>query len=140
MNVTPDWITELKDNEIFVFGSNTAGRHGRGAAKQALGFGATMGQGFGISGRTFAIPTMRPTGSGLRTCSIEQISAYVKGFIDFAKLHPKLVFLITEIGCGLAGLDPKDIAPLFLDCLNLENVCLPKAFHRILQHMNVRGI
>lgn len=136
MNTTPDWITELKDNEVFVFGSNRAGRHGRGAAKQALGFGAQMGQGFGLAGKTFAIPTMNAQIN--RTLSIQNIGAYVDGFINYAILHPEKNFLVTEIGCGLAGLDPKDVAPLFFKCRDFPNVFLPKSFHRVLAHW--RGI
>jgi hypothetical protein len=130
--VTPENITELKDNEIFVFGSNRAGRHGRGAAKTALGFGAKMGLGFGPAGRTFAIPTMNASVN--RTLSIENINAYVKGFIEYAILHPELHFFVTAIGCGIAGLDPKDVAPLFYSCRDFPNVSLPKSFHRILEH------
>ena len=138
MNTTPEWITELKDNEVFVFGSNQAGRHGAGAAKLAMKWGAEYGKGFGIAGKTFAIPTMNARIS--RTLSIKNIGKYVEGFLNFATLYPKLTFLVTEIGCGLAGLTPKEVAPLFLPCLNMINVYLPKSFHRILQHMNVRGI
>ena len=122
MNVTPDWITELKDNEVFVFGSNQAGRHGAGAAKLAMKWGAEYGKGFGIAGKTFAIPTMNARIS--RTLSIKNIGKYVEGFLNFATLYPKLTFLVTEIGCGLAGLTPKEVAPLFLPCLNMINVWL----------------
>jgi hypothetical protein len=138
MNITPDWITELKDNEIFVFGSNQAGRHGKGAAKLAMKWGAKYGQGFGIAGKTFAIPTMNASVN--RTLSIENIKRYVDGFINFVILRPELDFLVTEIGCGLAGLDPKDVAPLFSRCYGMHNVYLPKSFIRVLNHENSRGI
>jgi len=136
MNITPDNITELKPNEIFVFGSNRAGRHGKGAAKTAIKWGAKYGVGFGLQGKTFAIPTMNAQVN--RTLSIENIGRYVEGFINIAILYPKLNFFVTEIGCGLAGLDPKDVAPLFFKCRDFSNVYLPKSFHRVLEHW--RGI
>lgn len=125
---TPDNITELGINEIFVFGSNLSGRHGKGAAKQALTWGAKWGQASGLQGRTYGIPTK--DASVRRTLSVDEIKWYVDEFIDFAMEHPDLVFLVTEIGCGLAGYKPKDIAPLFRDATLLLNVRLPKRFIR----------
>jgi len=132
MNVTPDWIDDLKEDEIFVFGSNESGRHGRGAAKDALKWGAKYGQAFGIQGKTFAIPTVNASVSN--KISVEKIASYVDRFIFYANTRPKLKFLVTEIGCGLAGHTMKDIAPLFRECLDMKNVYLPKKFLRILQH------
>ena len=118
---TPDWITELKDNEIFVFGSNLAGAHGGGAARLACQrFGAVWGQGVGLQGQSYAIPTMQG--------DVETIKPYVDDFIEFARMHPELRFLVTRIGCGIAGFKPKEIAPLFADALEMENVILPEDF------------
>jgi len=128
--ITPENITHLYPNEIFIFGSNLSGRHGKGAAKQALGWGAKWGQAEGIQGRTYGIPTKDRTIR--RTLTIEEIKPFVDRFIDFATQHPKLTFLVSAIGCGLAGLKPKQIAPLFKKCANIQNVWLPSRFwHKI---------
>ncbi len=123
---TPDNITELGPNEIFVFGSNLSGRHGRGAAKTALQWGAKWGQASGIQGKTYGIPTK--DASICRTLSIEEIEPFVSEFIEYAKQHTGNTFLVTEVGCGLAGYSPKDIAPLFVGAVLIENICLPKKF------------
>lgn len=116
--ITPDFITDLKANEIFVFGSNLAGRHGGGAARTAvLHFGAIMGQGVGLQGQSYAIPTMQG--------GIETIRPYVNEFIEFAKKHPDLKFYVTKIGCGIAGFSESDISPLFETAHNVENIWLP---------------
>lgn len=126
MRVTPDEITKLGETEIFVFGSNQNGRHGKGAAKAALGWGAKWGQAEGLQGRTYGIPTK--DASVRRTLSLDEIRPYVDRFIEFAKESPDLVFLVTEIGCGLAGYKPKDIAPLFERAVDVENIYLPAKF------------
>lgn len=119
--ITPDFITSLKDNEIFVFGSNLHGIHAGGAARMALAnFGAVMGNGNGIQGRSYAIPTMQG--------GVETIKPYVDEFLKFASSHPELHFLVTPIGCGIAGFEPQDIAPLFAEALSMENVSLPQSF------------
>jgi len=123
-------ITELKDNEIFVFGSNLLGYHGAGAAKTALGFGAEYGNPIGLQGKTYAIPTKSKL---IRTLPLENISKYISEFIEFANNNKHLKFLVTEIGCGLAGLTPQQIAPLFKEALNCENIKLPKRFIEILK-------
>ena len=126
MKVTEDIIRNLGPNEIFVFGSNESGRHGAGAAKTALGWGAVWGQAEGLQGRTYGIPTKD---SSIRnTLTIEQIKPYVDRFIEFAKNRPDLHFLVTEIGCGLAGLKPKQVAPLFDGVQELDNVSMPQRF------------
>ena len=118
---TPERISELKENEIFVFGSNLAGAHGGGAARLAYKrFGAVWGEGVGLHGLTYAIPTM-PGG-------VETIKPYVDAFIRFAKAHSRLTFLVTRIGCGIAGFRDEEIAPLFTDAINVENIILPKEF------------
>ena len=124
---TPDFITELKENEIFVFGSNLEGMHGGGAARLAYEkFGAIWGQGVGLQGQCYGIPTMHG--------GVEDIKPYVDEFIEFAKSHPELTFLVTRIGCGIAGFRDEEIAPLFNECIEIENVILPRSFHSILRH------
>lgn len=116
-----DNITHLEPNEIFVFGSNLQGYHGAGAARMALDkFGAVWGQGVGLQGQSYAIPTMEG--------GVETIKPYVDEFIDFAKQHPEYQFLLTRVGCGIAGFTNEEIAPLFGEALKLENVIFPKAF------------
>ena len=118
---TPDFITELGPDEIFVFGSNLAGSHGGGAAYVAWRkFGAVMGQGVGLQGQSYAIPTMQG--------GVETIAPYVTEFITFAKAHPEFFFFVTRIGCGIAGFQDAEIAPLFAAAIPLENVCLPESF------------
>lgn len=122
------YIDKLEFNQIFVFGSNLSGRHGKGAAKQALTWGAKWGQASGLQGRTYGIPTKNS--SITRTLAISEIEPYVFEFIQFAKANPSLIFLVTEIGCGLAGYKPKDIAPLFADAIKVPNIILPPRFVR----------
>ena len=118
---TSERITELKPNEIFVFGSNLAGSHGGGAAYVAYRkFGAIWGQGVGLQGQCYAIPTMQG--------GVETIRPYVDEFIGFAKQHTEYKFLVTKIGCGIAGFRSEDIAPLFKDAIDIENIILPKEF------------
>ncbi len=125
LRFTPGKISHLEDNEIFVFGSNLAGNHYGGAARIAVqSFGAIMGQGVGLQGQSYAIPTMQ----GDETT----IAPYVDEFIQFAKAHPELHFWVTRIGCGIAGLEEEQIAPLFEDALDLPNVSLPESFYDIL--------
>ena len=125
-NFTPERISELRADEVFVFGSNLAGMHGGGAAWVAFRkFGAEMGVGVGLSGQSYAIPTMQG--------GVETIKPYVDEFIAFAKEHPELFFYVTRIGCGIAGFMDRDIAPLFVEAIDLENVCLPETFVKALK-------
>ena len=124
--ITPENIKSINENEVFVFGSNLSGRHGKGAAKTALGWGAKWGQASGIQGKTYGIPTK--DASIKRTLRIDEIKPFVDDFIEWAKYHTGNVFYVTEIGCGLAGYKPKDIAPLFSGCVELKNVKLPQRF------------
>ena len=118
---TSDRISQLAENEIFVFGSNLAGAHGGGAAWVAFNrFGAIMGQGTGLQGQSYAIPTMQG--------GVETIKPYVDEFIQFAQTHPEMKFLVTRIGCGIAGFDDAEIAPLFTAAIDVENIILPKQF------------
>lgn len=103
-------ITHLAPNEVFVFDSNLAGRHGKGAALQAMQFGAVYGFGWGHMGQTYAIPTKD---SQLRTLPIRGIRVHVDTFIAYAIRRDDLTFRLTKIGCGLAGYAEEQIAPLF---------------------------
>ena len=115
---TPEFITELQPNEIFVFGSNLKGMHGGGAAYIAYRkFGAIMGQGVGLQGQSYAIPTMQG--------GVETIKPYVDEFIQFAKANKNLTFLVTRIGCGIAGFTDDEISPLFEKAHDVENIVLP---------------
>ena len=118
---TPERITSLEPNEIFVFGSNLQGMHGGGAAYTAYRkFGAIMGQGVGLQGQSYGIPTMQG--------GVETIRPYVDEFIAFAKAHPELTFLVTRIGCGIAGFRNEEIAPLFEKAHTVENIVLPEGW------------
>jgi hypothetical protein len=110
--------------EIFVFGSNLAGRHGKGAALEAKQkHGAITGRGFGLQGDSYAIPTKD---ENLRTLPLSRIERFVHGFLADAADRPDLTFRLTAIGCGLAGYTPADIAPMFRDAP--ANVILPPEF------------
>lgn len=125
MRFTPDNIKELAPDEIFVFGSNLAGHHGGGAARVALDrFGAQWGVGEGIQGQSYAIPTMQG--------GVETIKPYVDRFLDLAYEWDQNTFLVTRIGCGIAGFTPEQIAPLFDRALDMYNVMLPRDFYDIL--------
>lgn len=126
---TPFEVTRLEPHQIFVFGSNEAGIHGAGAALTARRWGAALYAGLGLTGQTFAIPTKS---GDFKTLGIDQISEYVDFFIHYARTHPHFTFLVTEIGCGLAGYDPEDIAPLFEECAYLDNVHLPARFWNVI--------
>jgi hypothetical protein len=113
---------------IFVFGSNLAGRHGAGAAFYARqNYGARNGQGEGLQGNSYAIPTKD---ENLVTLPLERISEHVERFKQFAREHPELQFSVTPVGCGLAGYSPDDIAPLFRGCPG--NCILPDVFVKLL--------
>lgn len=124
---TPDMISALAENEIFVFGSNLAGAHAGGAARVAhVRFGAVWGQGVGLQGQSYAIPTMQG--------GVETIKPYVDEFVSFAAEHKEYKFLVTRIGCGIAGFTPDEVAPLFVGALDLENVILPQDFVEVLEN------
>ena len=123
--ISADIINNLKPNEIFVFGSNLDGMHDGGAARAAYNkFGAIWGQGVGLQGQSYGIPTMHG--------GVDVIKPYVDEFIDFAKSHPELKFLVTRIGCGIAGFRDEEMAPLFKDAIEIENIYLPKSFYYVL--------
>lgn len=125
---TPNAIASLKPDEVFVFGSNLQGSHGGGAARVAADkFGAIWGQGVGLQGQSYAIPTMHG--------GVEVIKPFVDQFIAFAKEHTELFFYVTRIGCGIAGFKDEEMATLFKEALTLENVCLPQSFAKILEQL-----
>lgn len=124
--VSPQWITTLADDEVFVFGSNLEGLHGGGAALLAYErFGAIWGQGTDLQGKSYGIPTMHG--------GVDVIAPYVDDFIAFAREHRELKFLVTEIGCGIAGFTVEEMAPLFKDAIDEENIYLPQRFIKILE-------
>lgn len=123
---TPEFITELAEDEVFVFGSNLAGMHGGGAAATAHRcFGAVWGKGVGLYGQSYAIPTMQG--------GVETVKPYVDKFIEFAKVHSELRFLVTKIGCGIAGFREEQIAPLFAEAIDVKNIILPRDFVEIIR-------
>lgn len=125
MRIASNHITTLQPNEIFVFGSNLSGMHDGGAARLAYQkFGAIWGQGVGLQGQSYGIPTMQG--------GVDTIKPYVDEFIEFAKTHSQLNFLVTEIGCGIAGFSVEEIAPLFEQAIEVENIYLPERFWLVL--------
>lgn len=123
MKITPDWIKKLDTNEVFVFGSNLEGLHAGGVARIAMShFGAVWGQGVGLQGQSYAIPTMQG--------GVEAIKPYVDEFLLFTQKHENLnkKFLVTRIGCGIAGFRDEEIAPLFEQAKKFDNVYLPHGF------------
>ena len=130
---TPERITQLEPHEVFVFGSNLQGAHYGGAARIAhMRFGAVWGVGVGLRGQSYAIPTMQG--------GVETIAPYVDEFIAFAKRTPELEFLVTRIGCGIAGFDDSEIAPLFVAAYDVENITLPREFCEIIETLKVGSI
>ena len=123
---TPEKITSLEPDDVFVFGSNPEGMHMGGAARVAYDkFGAVWGQGVGMQGQSYAIPTMQG--------GVETIKPYVDEFIDLAREWDQNTFYVTRIGCGIAGFTDEEIAPLFDKAYDLYNVRLPKSFADIIE-------
>ena len=121
--VTPDVVETLAQNEIFVFGSNPEGQHNGGAAAKAMrDFGAVFGQGEGLQGQSYAIPT---------TSGINDFRCAVERFCDFAASNPGMRFFVTAVGCGNARYTPREVAPLFQRCVSLENVAIPASFWEV---------
>lgn len=128
--ITSEPITQLSENSIAVFGSNLAGRHGKGFAKYCLdNFGAIYGQGIGLQGNSYAIPTKD---GNMNVLSLKQIEPYVKTFIEYAQNHPELIFKVSSVGCGLAGYTPSEIAQLFKGSIELKNIHLSVEFWDVL--------
>lgn len=123
---TPNKIASLQNNEIFVFGSNLDGLHGGGAARVAYQkFGAQWGKGVGMQGKSYGIPTMHG--------GVDEINPYVDDFIEFALSNKEYTFLVTRIGCGIAGFTANEIAPLFAKLIDAENVLLPNDFVAVIE-------
>ncbi|MCM1110996.1 MAG: hypothetical protein NC336_07310 [Clostridium sp.] len=123
---TPEFISRLNPDEVFVFGSNLRGMHAGGAARIALDkFGAVWGQGVGPQGQCYAIPTMQG--------GVETIKPYVDQFIEYARECDQNTFLVTRIGCGIAGFRDEEIAPLFDEAYDFYNVRLPRTFALIIE-------
>lgn len=130
----PEDITKLEPNQIFVFGSNQAGRHGRGAAKTALNkFGARYGVGRGIEGNSYALPTKD---FEIQTLSLPEIEEEIRIYLETATWYPELQFFTTLIGCGLACYEPKDIGKLFAKFQIPPNVILPREFWDAIDEIN----
>lgn len=123
--ITPKWVNTLNENEVFVFGSNLKGMHRGGAARVAYNkFGAVWGQGVGMQGQSYAIPTMHG--------GTDAIAPYVDEFIQYAKDHQEKKFLVTPIGCGIAGFTEEEIAPLFKEAVKVKNIWLPEGFYNFI--------
>lgn len=113
MRYTPDNITELAENEVFCFGSNLSGKHGKGAALQAYRhFGAEYGVGEGLTGRCYAFPTLD---YNLNQRTDAELTESIVKLIDTANANPELVFLLTKVGCGLAGYPEQYMHSLFYE-------------------------
>lgn len=127
--ITPIMVTQLSENEIFVFGSNLSGHHGGGAARYAYErFGAQWGVGVGIQGQSYAIPTMHG--------GLDAIRPYVNEFLEYALQHPEKQFLLTRVGCGIAGFRDSAMAPLFLRAMDIPNVSIPSEWLPILSALH----
>ena len=125
MGFTPDYIDRLLPKQVFVFGSNTLGYHTGGASGTARKkFGAVWGQAEGLQGQSYAIPV--DFGKGVRKDA--EVKTAVDRFITFANKHTELFFLVTRVGCGIAGYHDDEMAQFFKEALTLKNVSLPKSF------------
>jgi len=138
MKTTPDKITELEKHQVFVFGSNKSGAHVGGAAKLALHWGARWGEYHGLYGQTYAIPTKGHSAIG--TLPLIEIKPYANVFLYESQKDPEKEFLVTEIGCGLAGLTPQNVAPMFAKAMELDNVILPQRFIDVIENLPVEEI
>ena len=119
------WLYSVKEREIFAFGRTLQGLHAGGAARIATEkFGAIRGQGAGLQGQSYAIPTMQG--------GVETIQPYVDEFVVFAQAHPELTFLVTPVGCGIAGFTAAEIAPVFRKAIDILNIWLPAVFWQVL--------
>jgi hypothetical protein len=130
---TPERITTLKPNEIFVFGSNLAGSHDGGAARLAyLRFGAIWGQGVGIQGQSYAIPTMQG--------GVETIKPYVDEFIEFALRHYEYKFYVTNLNYGMAKIKDEEIALLLEEAMDVKNIIMPKKYVELFRFLRNKAI
>jgi len=130
--VTSDNITELRPNQILVFGSNSEGRHKKGMALFALQkCGAILGQARGLQGQSYAIITKKNWWQK-RSSTLNEIQIEILDLVLFAMEHPELTFLVPKIGCENAGYSIEEIAPLFIDCIHQRNISLPVEFWDVL--------
>ena len=130
INYTPDYIDSLLPNQIFVFGSNTLGYHTGGASGTARKkFGAVWGQSEGLQGQSYAIPV----DFGKNTRNDSEVKVAIDRFIAFAKTHTDLFFMVTRVGCGIAGYRDEEMAQFFKEALQLNNISLPKSFVDVLK-------
>jgi len=132
--ITPEELTskDIGELDVFVFGSNESGIHGSGAARFAnKELDAKWGIGFGNTGDCFAIPTKD---WDVKVLPLDVIQFYINRFIASTKMYPQLRYYVTKVGCGLAGYTPAQIAPLFKDAVDLENIYLPQEFWDVLQY------
>lgn len=126
MRFTPDDIRKLEPDEIFVFGSNTSGRHGKGAAKTAMKWGARYGKGEGLYGQTYALPTCD---GKFKALLLGNVTVHIMRFFKCALKNPDKTFLVTKVGCGLAGRGIQEIAIRFFNMGPIPaNVILPQEF------------
>lgn len=126
--ITPKYIKYLKENEVFTFGSNRQGRHGRGAALTArTKFGAIYGQSEGLQGQSYAIIT-KELRKNYEPVTLDEIKKGIDNFITFAKENTNLTFYVVELGCNLAYFTVEEIAPLFKQATKLKNIYLPQRF------------
>lgn len=136
MRFTPEHVAHLQSNEVYVFGANKKGVHGRGSALHARSFGAKIGVGKGHVGQTYGIPTRDchpiPGSKKLHftNLSLQEIKIYVDEFIEYAARNSQLTFLVVKIGTNNAGYQTKDIAPLFIEAMRYQNIILPEEFYR----------
>lgn len=133
--ITPENITRLETNQVFVYGSNLAGVHGAGAARSAhRSFGATWGRCHGLDNNTYGIPTKD---ANLKVLPLDRIKKYVDNFVNDCKINVDRQFFVTAVGTGLAGYTPKDIAPLFEQARDLKNIYLPQEFWEVLDEKEI---
>lgn len=136
---TPENILDVADDEVFVFGANRAGKHGAGAAQQALRWGAVMGQ-IGLVGRTYGLCTKD---ENIITLPLSEIQKEVNKFAATAKTFPRKTFLVTKVGCGLAGMTVGEIAPLFSEIYagiedgSIKNILLPREFCEFIDNYEI---
>jgi hypothetical protein len=126
IKVTDENTNTLKENEVFIFGSNLAGVHGAGAALHAKNnFGAVQGVGEGLTGQCYALPTKN---KNIEILPLTEINKAVQTLREFISNNGDKFFIITAVGCGLAGYKPKDIAPMFESFIGFDNISLPQSF------------
>lgn len=114
------------EREIFVFGSNEAGRHGKGAALHAKNvYGARNGIGEGLTGNAYALPTKD---SNLNSLPIGKVFQNIKTFCDFARENPTYRFLVTPVGTGLAGFSKRNITYGFKQAVLPSNCVLTSSW------------